>query len=136
MTVRVAAAVLLKDHRVLLGHRHPARTNYPDVWDLPGGHIEVGETAAEAITRELAEELAIDVSGSVLHPWQTVWVDDIEMTIFVLDSWTGTVRNAQPAEHDALDWFDAENLTDLALANVRYPQLLGAAVAENRASRP
>ena len=44
-------AALLRDGRVLLVHRHPLRENYPDCWDLPGGHVESGETPTEAARR-------------------------------------------------------------------------------------
>ena len=36
----VVAGVLIRDGHVLLCHRSPAREWYPDVWDLPGGHVE------------------------------------------------------------------------------------------------
>jgi 8-oxo-dGTP diphosphatase len=42
---------------------------YPDCWTIPGGHVEPGETPAEAIRRELREEMALDVP--LVH-WKTV----------------------------------------------------------------
>jgi 8-oxo-dGTP pyrophosphatase MutT (NUDIX family) len=42
---RVAAAALVNSDRVLLSHRHPSRRWYPNVWDIPGGHIEDDETS-------------------------------------------------------------------------------------------
>ena len=59
----VVAAVLVEDRQVLLVHRSPTREAFPNVWDLPGGHIEDGESPRQAITRELNEELDI-----VAHP--------------------------------------------------------------------
>ena len=124
MPVRVAAAVLTRGDRVLLCHRHPDRDSYPDVWDLPGGHIEDGETAKDAATRELLEELAIDVSDTVSEPWTTIWVDDIEVTIFAIDTWSGSVANNQPLEHDALAWFRVDQLPSLRLASPQYLDLI------------
>jgi 8-oxo-dGTP diphosphatase len=40
---RIVAAFLRDGNRVLLCHRSAARRWYPDVWDLPGGHVEDGE---------------------------------------------------------------------------------------------
>jgi 8-oxo-dGTP diphosphatase len=35
----------------------------PNMWDLPGGHVEKGETPAECIVREMLEEIEINVEG-------------------------------------------------------------------------
>lgn len=49
------------DH-VLLCHRHPQRRWYPNVWDLPGGHVEPHEDPRDALERELREELGIAIA--------------------------------------------------------------------------
>ena len=36
--------------------------NERDEWELPGGRIELGETAPQCLAREIAEELAVEVS--------------------------------------------------------------------------
>lgn len=53
--VRVGG-VAISDDRVLLH-----RTEGEDYWSLPGGRLEVGETAADALIREMAEEIDADV---------------------------------------------------------------------------
>jgi 8-oxo-dGTP diphosphatase len=35
---------------------------YPDTWDVPGGHVEEGETPEECIVREMKEEMDLDLS--------------------------------------------------------------------------
>jgi len=52
-----AAAVLVRDGAVLL-HRQAG----DGFWALPGGKVEPGESAAEALVRELREELAVDIT--------------------------------------------------------------------------
>lgn len=41
--VQVVPGLVRGDGRVLLCHRQADRASYPNVWDLPGGHIEPGE---------------------------------------------------------------------------------------------
>ena len=59
---RIVAAFLRDGNRVLLCHRSARRRWYPDVWDLPGGHVESGELPGRALVRELREELGITVA--------------------------------------------------------------------------
>ncbi|GAB48152.1 NUDIX hydrolase [Mobilicoccus pelagius] len=48
---------LVDDGRVLLVRRHQGRADYPGCWDLPGGHVEAGETPAGAARRECLDDL-------------------------------------------------------------------------------
>jgi 8-oxo-dGTP diphosphatase len=61
----VVAGLLRRRGRALMVHRSPQRRWYPDAWDLPGGHVEVGEVPRLALVRELQEELGItaEVAG-------------------------------------------------------------------------
>ena len=54
-----AAAILLKDNKILLGKRAARRRMYPGYWDLVGGHCEPDESPKSALLRELREELNI-----------------------------------------------------------------------------
>ena len=130
MQARVAAAVWIRGDRFLLCHRRPDREDHPDVWDLAGGHIEDGETPRDAVARELLEELAIDVFGTVGEAWTTISVDDIEMTIFAIDTWKGSVANNEPLEHDALAWFRLDQLPSLRLASPQYLDLIPRLLAD------
>lgn len=70
---QVAVGVLLRDDgRVLLADR-PAGKAYAGHWEFPGGKIEPGEAVAQALERELHEELGIDIGSSA--PWVTFEFD-------------------------------------------------------------
>ena len=65
----VAIAMIESDGRWLLQLRDDIEgILYPGQWALFGGHLDPGETASEAVVRELQEE--IDWSPTVpLEPW-------------------------------------------------------------------
>jgi 8-oxo-dGTP diphosphatase len=67
--VDVAAAVIEhSDGSFLLAQRPPGKV-YEGYWEFPGGKVERGEPVADALNRELREELGIDVE--LAYPWIT-----------------------------------------------------------------
>ena len=58
-TIAVGAAAILENGRVLLCRR--ASGEWKGYWEFPGGKVEPGETAAQAVEREIREELCLDV---------------------------------------------------------------------------
>jgi 8-oxo-dGTP diphosphatase len=122
----VVVAVLRDQDRVLLCHRSPGRRWYPNVWDLPGGHVEPGERPAAALVRELAEELGIRVREPSPEPAARIRADDFDLRIWVLDTWAGPVRNLAPDEHDDLAWVDLDGLASRSMAHPQYLALLAA----------
>ena len=53
-----ASAAIFRGDEVLIGRR--GKSPRQDVWSLPGGHIEPGETAAQAAQREVMEETGVE----------------------------------------------------------------------------
>lgn len=116
MTIHIAAAALVREGRVLLGHRHPQRRWYPDCWDVIGGHVEPGETAEQAVRRECREELGVEIDVAV--PVDIGFSDpNLTMTTFVVTRWRGEPTNSAPDEHDDLRWFTPEEVAGLTLAD-------------------
>lgn len=122
--VRVVAGILRRGGRILLCHRHPERVHYPDVWDLPGGHTEAGEASGQTLARELSEELGITVAPPTGPVWMTLETDDLEMSVYLIDSWEGDPHNASPDEHDEIRWVTVDDLPALDLADPSYPEML------------
>lgn len=121
--VRVVVGALVRDGRVLLAHRRPDKRAFPDVWDLPGGVIEPGESESEALARELHEELGVRIAaGSTSHLCRvTVGPQDQEavLSAWLVREWDGTPANAAPEEHVDIGWFAAEDVPPLVDPRVR-----------------
>lgn len=65
--LEVAVGVVIRaDGQVLLGQRVAGKP-YAGWWEFPGGKLEAGESVAQALARELHEELGLQVTAS--HPW-------------------------------------------------------------------
>lgn len=116
----VVGAALVHDGRVLMVHRSPQRRWYPDVWDLPGGHVEAGEDSRAALVRELREELGVEavVTGGPIA--RTVAADFV-MDVWAVRTWSGEPVNAAPHEHDDLAWLAPGDLAGRALAHPDLP---------------
>ena len=63
----VAAAIFDGEGRVLLQQCLPQK-RHAGRWEFPGGKVENGETPRFALCREVAEELAIELSPEALEP--------------------------------------------------------------------
>jgi 8-oxo-dGTP diphosphatase len=95
--VRVAAAVIIgADGQFLLAQRPPGKP-YAGYWEFPGGKLEAGETAGEALVRELKEELGVTVTRAA--PWlvqEFVYPHaHVELNFFRVIEWRG-----HPIGHD------------------------------------
>lgn len=58
-TIEVAAAIIIKDNKVFATQR--GYGEFKDGWEFPGGKLEPGESAREALVREIREELDVDI---------------------------------------------------------------------------
>lgn len=65
--VEVAAAVIQRDDGSFLLASRPPDKPYAGYWEFPGGKLESGESARDALARELAEELGIE--AQTVYPW-------------------------------------------------------------------
>lgn len=63
--IRVVAAEIERDGRFLITQRRP-QASMPLLWEFPGGRVEEGETDAQALARELMEEMGIVVEVGAL----------------------------------------------------------------------
>jgi 8-oxo-dGTP diphosphatase len=130
---RIVGALLRDGDRVLLVHRSPLRRWYPDVWDVPGGHVEPGELPGAALAREVREELGVDIATPSSPPVLEFPAETCDMQIWLIEAWTGSPANVAPDEHDAIAWFAEDALGELSLAHDGYLALFRKILAKHRA---
>ncbi len=59
---KITACIFLhKDGKIFLAKRSNTKTLFPGQFEVPGGHIEFGETLEEGLKREIQEELDIEI---------------------------------------------------------------------------
>ena len=113
MDIDVVAGFLRKGDTFLLCQRPPFM-NGGGQWEFPGGKLEPGETAAQALERELMEELRIQVKA----------FDQLAETRYAYPKFTihlmlleAEIERGEPAlvEHTALRWVTAEQVRELEL---------------------
>ncbi len=99
-----------EDDRVLLVHR--LRDPERDCWNLPGGKVDLGERAADAVAREVEEELGVRVAvGSLLCLSEMMgqgqhWVSPVFRATII----DGVPVNREPSKHAAVAWWPLDGL--------------------------
>lgn len=103
MALEVAAAVVQRADGAFLLARRPAGKLYAGYWEFPGGKIEPGEPAEQALARELREELGIE--PEIAYPWLTrAYVYPhaaVRLNFFRVTSWRG---EPHPRENQQIAW--------------------------------
>ena len=114
-TIRVVAAVIKRTDekgniRFLATQR--GYGEFKDKWEFPGGKIEEGETAKEALKREILEEL--DMKISVGDRIKTVEYDYPTFHLS-MDCFMCKIEEGTPIlkEHEAARWLDKSSLSSV-----------------------
>jgi 8-oxo-dGTP diphosphatase len=107
--VEVAAAVLQRPDGTFLLAQRPADKIWAGYWEFPGGKVEAGETAHDALVRELHEELGIEVLNA--YPWLTRVFTyphaTVRLSFFRVTEWRGELY---PHEGQQFSWQQAQDV--------------------------
>lgn len=86
---------------------------YPNMWDLPGGRVEAGETPRECICREIREEMGLGLDG--IEPFSVVEFEDRTEHVF----WKAVeldIGGIRLTEGQRLRWFSRAEVERTPLA--------------------
>ena len=126
--IDVAAAVIERDGRILLSRR-PDAAHQGGKWEFPGGKLEAGETAEQALKRELEEELGI--TPTRFRPLITIAHDypdkSVVLHVFRVTDWAGT---PQGREGQAIRQVAKSELAALTFPDANLPILKAVSLPE------
>jgi 8-oxo-dGTP diphosphatase len=108
----IVAAVIVIGGRVLACERS-APPEVAGRWEFPGGKVEAGESDAQALVRECAEELGVRVEvGARVGPDVPLAHGRAVLRVFAVTLLDGDVPRA--IEHTAMRWLGADELDSVA----------------------
>ena len=113
-TIHVVAAVICDENGNVLIAKRPKDVHQGGLWEFPGGKVESGEQAPQALVRELQEELAI--TATEYRPLIQIHHDYPDKSVF-LDVWKVTQFVGEPigsgslgAERQPVQWVPSVEL--------------------------
>ncbi len=100
-TIDVAVGILINaQNQFLLTSRPPGKV-YEGYWEFPGGKLEAHETVAQALARELEEELGLQIEDVQL--WRQQLVDYphalVRLNFCKVSRWQGTLEMREGQNH-------------------------------------
>ena len=122
------SAAIIRDGKVLVVRR--ARKPALNLYTLPGGAVEVGETLHEAVVREVREETQLEIEPVALAGHREVIMRDAQGRIerhFVILSFAARWRAGEPVLNEELD--DARWLKPSEIAGLKTTEGLSDIVA-------
>lgn len=109
-TIEVVSAIIKHNKKILTTRR--SYGEFKNMWEFPGGKMELGETRGEALRREIKEELELDVD--ILSYLTTVDYDysdfHLKMHCFICAICGGELRLNS---HNDAKWTTLEELGEL-----------------------
>ena len=136
VVTNAAVGVIRRDNGLVLLGERPAGKPWAGYWEFPGGKVESNETPAQALVRELQEELGITVTR--FYPWLTRTYDyeakygadgvlespakTVKLHFFIVVAWDGEPLGL---EQQMLSWQNPERVNVGPMLPANAPILTG-----------
>lgn len=122
--IKVTAAILVKDNRIIIAKRRPD-DRLANKWEFPGGKIEINETPEQCLKREMKEEFDIDVSVGEYLGSSIYHYDHISIKLLAYRTYWKN-GEIELKDHDDFKWVSLEQLAefDFALADLVFVEKL------------
>jgi 8-oxo-dGTP diphosphatase len=120
-------AIVVKDEKILLVKRFKAP--HKDLWAIPGGSVELGETLQEAAEREIREETGLTIKAKEpVYTFDLIERENngnIRFHYVIVDVFAAYISGELCAADDALDarWFTAKELEHIAMSDSTWDLL-------------
>jgi 8-oxo-dGTP diphosphatase len=107
--------VIASRGRMLVLKRAPGRNYRSGSWDLPGGHLALGETFENCLLREVKEETALDVAIDGLLGMNSMVSDPYLQAIYSCRLTVFQKVQLRPDEHIEHRWVTLDDLASLEM---------------------
>lgn len=124
--IMVVGAALLRDGR-LLAARRSAPPELAGRWELPGGKVEPGEEPADALVRELREELGVDTEPVERIPGEWPLKAPYVLRVWTVRLSAGSAEPKPLQDHDELRWLTPAEIWDVDWLDQDVPAVREAA---------
>lgn len=118
--INVVGAIIVKNGKILCAQRGYDKS-LPELWEFPGGKIEIGESPSQALKREIREELLLELANDIEEFMFTSYEYDfgiVNLTTFICHIQNGELTLT---EHIEIKWLNKIELDQIDWAPADIP---------------
>jgi 8-oxo-dGTP pyrophosphatase MutT (NUDIX family) len=109
-------------HKIFMPKRAATKKFLPDIWEIPGGHIDFGEDIVVGLKREVLEEMGMNITvgdpfGAFTYMNEVKGSHSVEVVYFAQFTDPLDQIRLDPADHSEFRWVGLDNLESIYTAN-------------------